>query len=105
MMWLYALAAAGSVGGAGGSAQLDDIKCLIAFSSAAESAPATDKAALETGGMYFAGKLFGRDPRFNYNAATTAAAPTLDAMNLQTELQRCGAEMDALARAMDAPAK
>lgn len=106
MMFLIALAAAaGSAGGASQSPQLLDLKCMAAFGSASETAAAEDKSGLETGTMYFAGKLYGRDPRFDFNAASSAAAQALETMDLQAELLRCGAELEALSKAMDAPAK
>jgi hypothetical protein len=100
--WVALAAAASLAGGAHAqTAQLADLKCMVAISAAQSDAKPEDQAGMEAGTMYFAGKLNGRDPRFDYAAAVGAAAQALDAMNMRAELQRCGAELEALAKAMD----
>jgi hypothetical protein len=101
-VWIALAATATLASGAHAqAAQLSDLKCMVAISAAQSDAKPEDQAGMEAGTMYFAGKLNGRDPRFDYAAAVGASAAALDAMNMQAELQRCGAELEALAKAMD----
>ncbi len=70
-----------------------DVRCLVAISSLQRSDDAAIKAAAALGMLYFMGRLDGRNPNLDYEAAMAAEAGPMKGQNISGLLQTCGKTM------------
>lgn len=71
----------------------DDTKCLVASGSEDPSASQEDKDALLTLGVFFMGKLYGRNPSFDIEKYINSKGGALDQIDTAKELLRCSDEL------------
>ncbi len=91
---LLALAALASV--PAGAARADDedvradVRCVLAMYALMNNEKMASNAF--AGALYFTGRLEGRDPKFDVNAAVKEEMPRMRQADLPHEMQRCGEE-------------
>lgn len=102
---LGAMAALSLAAGAGATAppagdpmkdpELLDLMCFSAFGSPPDEADAEVKRGFELISLFFAGKLYGRNPQFSMKAAALRHGLTIDMMDMKAQMQRCLDEFSA----------
>lgn len=78
-----------------------DARCIAVFAAMASSDKEEMQRAAQLGGLYFYGKLLGRNPGLDLQATMTAAATAVKG-DIRPELTRCGGELERSGRAMQA---
>ena len=77
-----------------------DGRCVAALMTMSDMAARRDKAAFDSGMMYFLGKLAGRSGKAAMSAAIGAAAVTVSKTNAPATAERCVAEIEVPGNAM-----
>lgn len=99
-MMIAALLAAGAAQAPAPATELSDARCVAAFLVMVDEGKSDDdKQAATVGAVYFAGKLYGRNPNIDLTAALRGAEDEVG-NNLKAELTRCGAELTTMGTAM-----
>jgi hypothetical protein len=78
-----------------------DARCIAAFGAMGSNDKEEIRRAAQQGALYFYGKLIGRNPKVDLQAAMTAAA-TAVGKDFRPELTRCGGELERSGQAMQA---
>jgi hypothetical protein len=76
-----------------------DARCLVAIFMLASEGDPTRQQATQNGSMLFVGKLLGRNPSINLEAAMRKAIAEIGS-NVNVELKRCGGEMQGIGAAV-----
>jgi enamine deaminase RidA (YjgF/YER057c/UK114 family) len=84
-----------AVGPTGSSTEDSDARCFVAIAMLPSSDDPARQQATRTGSMLFVGKLLGRNPSIDLEAAMRKATAEIGS-NLDAELKRCGGEMQAI---------
>ena len=71
----------------------DDVHCYIIFMQAGTSSNPDRQTAAALGGLYYLGRLDGRDPGFDLETSVMAEIPKLKGDLRRAEAARCGEEM------------
>lgn len=92
---LAAIAATAQTPAAAIGDEQGDLRCLATFSYVlSEKKDETTQTQLQMGALYFAGKLFGRNPGIDLTAKMKQAITSFGAqVPIDAELKRCGTEM------------
>lgn len=69
--------------------ELLDLMCFSTFGNPPEGADAEVKRGFELITLFFAGKLYGRNPGFSMLAAANRHGLTIDMMDVKAQMQRC----------------
>jgi hypothetical protein len=76
-----------------------DARCLAAFAAMAAGGTAEQQRAAQMGGLFFAGKIVGRNPGADARGLAMAAAQEVGT-GLSGELTRCGGELGRVGAAL-----
>jgi hypothetical protein len=82
-----------------------DVRCLVAVSSLAGSEDAAAKYAAVVGAQYFLGRIDGRRPDFDLEAAIKAEASQMTDAEIRTLLVSCGGLIKSRGEALEAIGK
>jgi hypothetical protein len=83
-----------------------DMQCFIAASELADTAEQAE--AKNTGlmaAMYFAGKIYGANPKIDFTAALDAETDKYDSVDKTALMKECGAELEAHGNEIEAAGK
>ena len=88
--WTFALVSAVQAQPAAPSPTTEDARCLLAMVALSNSTDANQQRIGQSGAVFFAGRIMGREPTFAFTRLKAIAA-TMNAQTAQTDLQqRCG---------------
>lgn len=77
------------------------VDCFLAIQSLADSRDPKVRAMGKTGAMFFAGQIFGADPRIDLGKVATAEALTLSEARIAELRLECGRELQARGQQME----
>jgi hypothetical protein len=72
----------------------EDVRCFIALGTLAQSDDPTIKTAATAGTLYFLGRLDGRSPGLDMEAAVAAETPEMTEADHAALLRSCGGKME-----------
>jgi hypothetical protein len=84
------------------SATRDDLQCFIAITAGSEQMEKMAPGSSQVAAMYFFGRIDGRDPNLDLEAAIRQVAPTMGSADVARAAVRCGKMLTARGHTMQA---